>query len=588
MILYSKGGFNSVLSAIFNGLHQANRNKKATRKYGVLRQCGQAQNQRSLHYTSILSFIISSPLPFSYCCRQHDFRTRAGQCITVTRDFTALATKRWANPGRKVGEIDSVPYITVCFFCIDFLRRNTSPVSPSSKHKGYCCDTVRMLFVFRQMTCDAYYEHHSIHPSTTDRCAKREIEGRMAREVTILAASTTIFGVMNLFVTGWSIKRFGVKKALLIQVFWPAVRLAVQITGIFVGSNAGILIVQGSQIITIIGGPNGYVLTLNAFITDVVLPEQRTSSLGRLAGSMSVGAAVGFLAGGLIGDTFGIRAPYMLAVIFFLVCCIYIALSLPSIPPEQDDGKPTPQPKGLVRFFGPLRIFAPQRWTLPDGRSTLQFGALTLGIGVFLAILATGYITMMLQMYSIDEFGFSTAANGWLIFMHQSLRGLFLTFVFPRIISAGRRWLRPGSNDPSSLEVENGREEEPQHATISPAEIEVTNPMETESEPLLPPESSSEQETYEFDLFYARFSLLADGLLTGLAVFVTKGWQMYIVAALLPLAAGTGSASKGSILQMIPSKERVDALSGITLVENIARLSTCKFRHLCSQAGTFR
>ena len=55
---------------------------------------------------------------------------------------------------------------------------------------------------------------------------------------------------------------------------------------------------------------------------------------------------------------------------------------------------------------------------------------------------------------------------------------------------------------------------------------------------------------------------------------------MYLVAAVLPFAAGTGSAAKGSILQMVgrsaSSNERTDALAGVSLVENIARLSTGK------------
>ncbi|KAF2680601.1 MFS general substrate transporter [Lentithecium fluviatile CBS 122367] len=433
---------------------------------------------------------------------------------------------------------------------------------------------VPMLFVFRQMTCDAYYEHHGVPSSPTDRCAKRPIEARMAREVTILAASTTIFGLMNLLVTGWSIKRFGVKRALLIQVFWPAVRLAVQNVGVMAGSNAGILIMQGSQIITIIGGPSGYILSLNSFITDVVAHEHRTSSLGRLAGSMQVGSAVGFLVGGLVGEALSILAPFRMTLALFLLCFVYIALALPSIPHQQETMTPSEKPKGMIRFFGPLRIFAPQRWTLPNGRSSRQYGALALGVGVFLGILATGYIVMLLQMYSIDEFGFSTSANGWLIFMYSSLRGAFLTFVFPRIISRGRKWLQPSPREPSTQEVEHGREAGPQHASISPGEIEVTDPMDNETEPLIAPERNNKQETYDFDLLYARCSLLADGLLTGLAVFVSEGWQMYILAFLLPLAAGTGSASKGTILQMIPSDERVDALAGITLVENIARLST--------------
>jgi MFS family permease len=399
----------------------------------------------------------------------------------------------------------------------------------------------------------------------------REIEASTARSVAVLAASTTIFGLLNLLVTGWTIKSFGVKIALLISVFWPAARLAVQNVGVMTGGNTGILIVQASQVITIIGGPNGYVLALNSFITDVVKHEERTGAIGRLQGCMLVGAAVGFLIGGLIGDAFGILAPFRITLCLFLLSCLYILLTLPSIPPER--GIAARQTNtGFARFIGPLRVFTPQKWILADGRSSTQFGALTLGTGVFLAILATGYIPTLLQMYSTDEFHFGTRENGLLIFMYSSLRGLYLTLVFPHIISIGRKWMRSEHSQTSQKTME---EEEAllQPAPISPNQIGPVDPMDNDNEPTNPPPRESE-ETFAFDLLYARVSLITDGILTGLAMLVSQGWQMYLIAAILPLAAGTGSASKGTILQMIPSNERVDALAGITLVENIARLST--------------
>lgn len=46
----------------------------------------------------------------------------------------------------------------------------------------------------------------------------------------------------------------------------------------------GILIIQLSQIITVIGGPAGYLLALNSFATEVVLPNERTATIGRLTG----------------------------------------------------------------------------------------------------------------------------------------------------------------------------------------------------------------------------------------------------------------------------------------------------------------
>jgi hypothetical protein len=202
-----------------------------------------------------------------------------------------------------------------------------------------------------------------------------------------------------------------------------------------------------------------------------------------------------------------------------------------------------------------------------------------LGIGVFLAILATGYIATLLQMYSTNQFGFGTGANGRLVFLYSSLRGLFLSLIFPRIISLGRKWLKPVETTPSAPPPAVKLSEEEallDAAPTSPSEIGPIDPMENTVEPTPLPERTVENETYHFDLLYARYSIAVDCVLTGLAMFVTQGWQLYIVAVMLPLGAGTGAASKGTILQMLPKSERVDALSGITLIENLARLSTSK------------
>lgn len=432
---------------------------------------------------------------------------------------------------------------------------------------------VPILYVFRIMTCEAYYDSHS--PPTdrsVDRCARHEITAGTARAVSILGASTTIFGLVNLLVTGWTIKRLGVKQALLIQVFVPAVRLTIQNIGVMTGGWKGILIMQCSQIITVIGGPNGYILCLNSFVTDIVAAEERTGAIGRLQGSMLVGAATGMLIGGLIGDAFGIIAPFRLTLILFILCCVYIAISLPAIPKENDVAARKVQ-TGLRRFLGPLHVFVPQKWVLQDGSTSKQFGALMLGVGVFLAILATGYIPTLLQMYSTEAYDFGTKENGWLIFMYSSLRGMYLTFIFPRVIAAGRKWLQP--KYPNGEQIKPEEEERLiQDGAISANGIGPVDNMDNDNEPNNPAQKEKEQETFAFDLVYARVSLLTDSILTGLFLFVNQGWQLYIMAAILPLSAGTGSASKGTILQMIPSSERVDALSGITLVENIARLST--------------
>ncbi|KAL9623033.1 MAG: hypothetical protein Q9160_002752 [Pyrenula sp. 1 TL-2023] len=418
---------------------------------------------------------------------------------------------------------------------------------------------VPLLYVFRLMTCDAYYEDHgsqpigteSMQPSETDRCSIHAIESSTALSISLLGASTTIFGLVNLFITGNLIKRIGVKPTLLIQVLFPALRLFVQNIGVEVWGSTGILIVQLSQIVSILGGPSGYLLALNTFITEVVEYEGRTAALGRLAGSMLFGTAWGFLLGGIVADSFGIKAPFRLTCILFLSACAFVAVFLPNIPPSK--AKVTDPSKKASRFFGPLLVFAPRKF-IHNSTIRKEYGAFLLAWGVFLGILATGYLATLLQLYATDVFGFATKQNGWLIFMYCLLRGLFLTFAFPKLIALGRSLTK--------RQINSGAEREPLLAHQNGAETT----------------KDKAQDTFEFDLTYTKLSLFADGALTLLCLFVRKGWQMYLVAAILPFAGGTGSAAKGTVLQMVGSSagsdERTDALAGVTLIENIARLST--------------
>jgi len=426
------------------------------------------------------------------------------------------------------------------------------------------------------MTCEAYYDTHPEPPSAQGRCANHAIEAGTATAVALLGSSTSLFGIANLFITRWTIKKIGVKSALIIQVFWPAVRLAIQNIGVETGGSKGIIIVQCSQIITIIGGPLGYVLSLNSFVTEIIEHRERTGALGRLTGCTMSGTAVGYLIGGIIGDVCGIIWPFRVALGLFLMSSCYVYFFLPWIPKNEAEKARTV--KGISRLFGPFRIFAPQKWIHPDGTVHTEYGALLLGIGAFLGVLATGYIQVVLQMYSTDIFGFGTRENGFLIFLYSLLRGLFLMFAFPRIIQIGRAWLTRNSEQ---TVTENGKpidDDSIENIPVEPERIETAEAIESAQEPLEPRKRADEQETFAFDLFYSKFSLILDGILTLGATFATQGWQMYLVAIYLPFAAGTGASAKGSILQMCLSSERTDALSAITLIENLARLSTSKIK----------
>jgi len=291
---------------------------------------------------------------------------------------------------------------------------------------------VPLVYVFRLMTCDAYYKDHSYPeltqlgqptPTTTgslvpyvlstgayypllykgsqeDRCSRHEIETSTALSISLLGASTTVFGILNLFLTGSLIKRVGLKATLLIQIFFPAVRLLIQNIGVEVWGSTGINVIQWSQVVSIVGGPSGYLLVLNTFITEVVEHEGRTAALGRLNGSMMFGAASGFLLGGILAEDFGIKAPFRLTFILFLSSCVFVVFALPYVPPVEgkvpESGHSDPHQRSTLfsRFFKPLTVFTPRRFVGKDRVIRTEYGACLLACGVYLGILATGMASL--------------------------------------------------------------------------------------------------------------------------------------------------------------------------------------------------
>jgi MFS family permease len=432
-----------------------------------------------------------------------------------------------------------------------------------------------LIYVFRLMTCEAYYTTHPSPPGPGDRCSNHSIEAGTARAVALLGASTTLFGVLNLFVTAWAIRRFGIKTALLISVFWPAVRLAVQNAGVQLGGARGIVVIQASQVITVLGGPAGYLLALNSYVTEIIEARERTGGLGKLQGCSFFGTASAYLIGGLISDVFGIAWPFRVTLGLFLSSCVYVLIFLPWLPLNSETATPA---TGVGKFFGPLKTFIPHKYISKEGTTRVEYGTILLAIGVFLGVLATGYQSVLLQMFATDVFHFGTTENGYLISLNVFVRGLFLTLVFPRMISSGRAWFSrrtPPSAAPSTPPPANAPPP-PTPAADLAADLAAVDIMDEDAEPMPPAAPALPPENYAFDLAYTRYSLLVDGALTGAATLIGAGWQMYAIAVVLPFASGTGSSAKGTILQMCAPGERADALSGITLVEMVARLTTSK------------
>ncbi|VUC23740.1 unnamed protein product [Clonostachys rosea] len=428
---------------------------------------------------------------------------------------------------------------------------------------------VPLLYVFRLMECDIYYDTHPPYEGDGDRCSVNSISAGTATQFSILGMSTTLCGTINLFVTGWMSKKYGPRAAILVQTFVPAIRVLTQIIGVVAGRREGIVIIQATQLITILGGPAGYILMANIITGELVEPTRRTAVFGQLQGTIMLGQGIGYLVGGMLGDI-DIRLPFDAAFVFFLISAVYVQFALPYIDPSSmTDGKKSDK-GAIAAFLAPLKILFPQRLRLADGRIKKHYGVIFLCAGIFIGVLATGYAPLLIQMYATGNLGFSQADNGWLMSGFAMMRALFLISAFPKIISSGRRWMTPAA--PQENSEQTGEAPLP----TDPAEFDAPVGDQADEEPVKPPAHSKQgdRNEYLFDLVFLRWSLLVDGALTTLAAFATEKWHIYLATFLLPLGSGTAPAAKGVITDMCSGSQRADALNAVTLVENIARLAT--------------
>ncbi|KAI1340706.1 MFS general substrate transporter [Xylariaceae sp. FL0016] len=426
---------------------------------------------------------------------------------------------------------------------------------------------VPILFVFRLMVCEEFYGHHAAG-HLEDRCSRSEIDAGTATQVSILGISTAFFGILNLLFAGWQIRTWGPRRALIVQTAFPALRVAMQVFGVSVGAKHGILIVQLSQLVSLVGGVSGYLLVLNILAGEFVSASQRTGMFGMLQGSVMLGTSIGYLLGGIVGDTWGIRSPFEMSTVLFTLSSIYAALFIPYIDPgtlaSSNAGLKTP---ASVRFFGGFKVLLPRKLTLEGGEQIHHYGTMFLALGVFLGVLATGYAPILIQMYSTAAFNFLQTDNGYLMASNSLIRGMFLIVLFPRIISSGRRWFSEGKA--KSVTAPISESVGTQTALLTTHEADASLNATAESD-----EGEEHSSGHAFDLFFLRWSLVVDGVITASTAFAVRDWHIYLAGILLPLASGSAPASKGVVTRMCPASERADALQAMTLIENMAMLST--------------
>ncbi|KAH0422919.1 hypothetical protein CcaCcLH18_12521 [Colletotrichum camelliae] len=302
---------------------------------------------------------------------------------------------------------------------------------------------------------------------------------------------------------------------------------------------------------------------------EITPPSERTAMFGMLQGSVMLGTSIGYLLGGIVSDHWGIIRPFEIATVLFASSSLYSAMFIPYIDPRTPGiaGGTNTKRQGWSRWLGALRVLTPRDILLEDGRPIKHYGIVFLALGVFLGVLATGYAPILIQLYSTAAFNFLPTENSYLMASNSLIRGVFLIFMFPRIIDSGRKWYTERSEKDPSNEV---------FGAEVPAEAEagVATNMHPKLSDLSQAAVFQSVPGHEFDISFLRWSLVADGLLTASTAFATKGWHIYLAGVLFPLASGSAPASKGVITEMCAPSERADALQAMTLVENIAMLST--------------
>lgn len=103
------------------------------------------------------------------------------------------------------------------------------------------------------------------------------------------------------------------------------------------------------------------------------------------------------------------------------------------------------------------------------------------------------------------------------------IRGFFLSLAFPAIISRGRKWF--AGNGEQSEQTASYDSEAPMLPTEN---LEIVVAPESGEEAAATPKPVKVEEGSAFDLSFLRWSLVIDGILTGLATFTRHGWQIYL------------------------------------------------------------
>jgi hypothetical protein len=101
------------------------------------------------------------------------------------------------------------------------------------------------------------------------------------------------------------------------------------------------------------------------------------------------------------------------------------------------------------------------------------------------------------------------------------IRAIFLLFLFPRIISTGRKWFSSTSHRAFDRSSSQLLAEDATNSTSTNGNAPQQGGVATVT-------TDIEESGRGFDILFLRWSLVADGLITAYTAFATKGWHIYM------------------------------------------------------------
>jgi MFS family permease len=182
---------------------------------------------------------------------------------------------------------------------------------------------------------------------------------------------------------------------------------------------------QTTQLFNILGGGGGYLLCANAYVPELVAPAARTGAFGQQQGAVMLARAVGFTAGGLVADRFGISAPFRVTFALLVCSTVFSFAFLPYVAPPARahvDAQGEVKKESAWAFLAPMKVFWPARVRREDGSyGGRKWGLMCLGIGEFLAVFSTGWVHLhgvrrKLTPFSSAALFVSVLRVWWLLF----------------------------------------------------------------------------------------------------------------------------------------------------------------------------